>query len=46
MLVEDGKEDSLTSYLDSEQMKIVCWMDNDQALSEIENRLGKATFGK
>lgn len=44
LLVEDGKEDALTSYLSSEQMKIICWMDSDQALSEIEDRLGKATF--
>lgn len=45
LLVEDGKEDVLSRYLDSQQMKIVCWMDNDQALSEIETRLSKATFG-
>lgn len=45
LLVEDGKEDALTSYLNSEQMNIVCWMDSDKALNEIEDRLGKATFG-
>ena len=46
LLVEDGKEDVLNQYLEREQMKITCWMDNDEALSDIENRLGKATFGK
>ncbi len=35
LLVETGKEAALTHYLESEQMTIVCWMDSDDALSEI-----------
>ena len=36
LLVEDDKEDALMRYLDSQQMKIVCWMDSDKALNEIK----------
>lgn len=41
LLVETGKEAALAHYLDSEQMKIICWMDCDEALREIEDRLAK-----
>lgn len=35
LLVEKGKEDVLTYYLELEKMDILCWLDTDQAVQEI-----------
>lgn len=38
-LVENGKDEDLHKYLAQEKHKIVCWMDNDNSLNELENKL-------
>ncbi|WP_085906789.1 hypothetical protein [Kiloniella majae] len=39
LMVESGHEASFKSYCEQENLAIICWMDNDQALQEIEAKL-------
>ena len=38
-IVEKGKEDSFQAYLNSEGHKIVSWMDRDDILKQIEDKI-------
>ena len=39
MLVESGKEKIFNSYLKSESIKIISWLDTDEALSAFERKI-------
>jgi hypothetical protein len=39
LLVEDGQEDNFAKYLDNTQMKIICWLDSDEACSRLESTM-------
>jgi hypothetical protein len=39
LLVEAGREDEFSSYLDSQGMELVSWLDTDQAVTEAAERL-------
>lgn len=41
LLVEKDSEVEFQSYLAAEEQEIVCWLDNDQAVRKIVNRLMK-----
>lgn len=38
-LVESGREADFERYAEEEEQEIVCWMDNDRDLGEIERRM-------
>lgn len=42
-LVEEGKESDCRQYLAREGQKIVCWLDNDQELEQLESCLRGST---
>jgi len=39
LLVEKGKEGLFQKYIDSESLKIICWMDSLESLKKLEERL-------
>ena len=39
MLVEKGKEKDFQSYLESEGMEVVTWLDTDESVQRMKNRL-------
>ena len=39
LLVAKGKEKHFDAYVESERLKIVCWMDSDAALGELERAM-------
>jgi hypothetical protein len=40
MLVEAGEETDFQEYLDAEEMRVVAWLDTDEAVAEAARRLG------
>ena len=36
LLVESGKEEEFQKYLKMEELKIICWLDNDEHLGNLE----------
>lgn len=42
MLVERGREPAMEAYFAEQGMSVACWLDSDQALAELERRLGGA----
>jgi hypothetical protein len=40
MLVEAGDEQDFQAYLDAEEMRIVAWLDTDEAVAEAARKLG------
>lgn len=42
MLVERGKEDAFEGYVRQESMKVVAWLDNEDALAALEKALDRA----
>jgi len=41
LLREAGKEAEFDSYIDSEQLQIVCWLDDQATLAEMSERRGR-----
>lgn len=39
LLVEAGKEEEFHRYLKAEEQALVCWLDSDEALGELERKL-------
>lgn len=39
LLVERGKEDLFSRYLEIESLDVVCWLDSGEALEELERRV-------
>jgi hypothetical protein len=39
LLVEKGREDEFTAYLDAQGMTLVCWVDSDAAVEELSSKL-------
>ena len=42
LLVEKGKEHCFLCYLDVEKLTIVCWLDDDNALETLEEKLNSS----
>jgi hypothetical protein len=43
MLVEAGCEQDFQEYIDAEHMRVLRWLDSDEAVAEAARRLGDAT---
>jgi hypothetical protein len=41
LLVESGREDEFTAYLDDQGMELLCWLDTDEAVGDLKARLGR-----
>jgi len=41
-LVEEGKEDLFLDYVRKEPLEIICWLDNEEHLGELEKRMKDA----
>jgi len=41
MYVEDGQESDFEAYLSAEEMRVVAWLDSDEAVAEAAKRLEK-----
>lgn len=41
LLVERGREDEFRAYLEEHSMRVITWLDTDEALARIEAGLGK-----
>jgi hypothetical protein len=39
MLVERGKDDAFSSYVTDEQLRLVCWLDSNEALQDLERKV-------
>ena len=39
MLIERGKDDVFSRYVADEKLRIVCWMDSDEALAELDRKV-------
>ncbi len=39
MLIERGKDDEFSRYVADEKLHLVCWMDSDEALAELERKV-------
>ena len=39
MLIERGKDDAFSRYVADEKLRIVCWMDSDEALAELDRKV-------
>jgi hypothetical protein len=39
LLMERGKEEAFDRYLAIEELDIICWLDSDEALGDLERRL-------
>ncbi|MGH2823124.1 MAG: hypothetical protein ACRDLY_08925, partial [Thermoleophilaceae bacterium] len=42
LLVEEGREDEFRAYLEAEEMKVVTWLDSDEAIARAAAALGSA----
>lgn len=38
-LLETGKEDAFNEYLDVEKHEVICWLDSDSELEELERKI-------
>ena len=38
LLVEKGKEPLFENYIDKEQMRVLCWLDSDEAVADFAKR--------
>ena len=43
LMIEQGKEKEAQRYLDVENQQIICWLDTDEALAQVERALAGAT---
>jgi hypothetical protein len=41
MLVEDGREEAFAEYLEAESMRVLAWLDSDEAVAEAARQLEK-----
>ena len=46
LLVEEGKEDLFLDYAGKEPLEIVCWLDNEENLQELETKIKKDDIPK
>ena len=44
MLVENGKEDQFSEYLNSESQKLVSWLDSEEVLQDISDALERGNY--
>jgi hypothetical protein len=42
LLVEEGHEDEFSAYIEAEEMKVVAWLDSDEAIARAAAALGSA----
>jgi hypothetical protein len=42
LLLEEGQEDDFRAYLEAEEMKVVAWLDSDEAIARAAAALGSA----
>ncbi len=43
LVVEDDREDEFNAFIGQTGMKVVCWLDSDEACSRLEERMGDDT---